>query len=194
LGEQLHELEETLNHHLCREYGKDPSKAKQYGDWKVSHKPFHWYVDYYPIMAAGGFDAVIGNPPHVQLSEIGDYSVKRYACADCGNLYAVMLERSAELVHSHGRTGFIIPVSSISTDGYSSLQAIYSKQYSHISCFDDRPSRLFDGLEHIRLVIALAARSQSPRWVTTRYYKWTSEERQNLFQRLAYFETVTSPI
>ena len=194
LGDQLHELEETLNTHLCREYGKDPTKAKQYGEWKASHKPFHWYVDFYPIMAAGGFDAVIGNPPYVQLSEIGDYSVKRYACADCGNLYAVMLERSAELVHSHGRTGFIIPVSSISTDGYSSLQALYSKQYSHISCFDDRPSRLFDGLEHIRLVIALAARSQSPRWVTSRYYKWTSEERQNLFQRLAYFETVMSPI
>ena len=146
------------------------------------------------MMAAGGFDAVIGNPPYVQLSEVKDYGFGRYDCVDCGNLYAVMLERCTDLVHSTGRTGFIIPVSSISTDGYRSLQALYSKQIAHVSCFDDRPSRLFEGLEHIRLVVVLAAGGPAPRWTTTRYHKWSSEERATLFQRLAYFGVIASPI
>ena len=33
-------------------------------------------------MAAGGFDAVIGNPPYVQLSEVEGYSVDHYTCVE----------------------------------------------------------------------------------------------------------------
>lgn len=190
----LHELEETLNYHLAREYGVNTTVVADYEMWKAKHQPFHWYVDFYPLMASGGFDVVIGNPPYVQLSEIVDYKVSRYSCADCGNLYAVMMERSATLAHANGRTGFIVPVSAISTDGYSSLQDVYASQRTYVSCFDDRPSRLFDGLEHIRLVIMLAQRSNQPQWFTTRYHKWTTEERPQLFAKFAYFEAPISPI
>ena len=194
LTNTLHDLEGTLNYHLAREQGVDPTKNKKYEAWKASHKPFHWYVDFYPLMAAGGFDAVIGNPPYVQLSEIKDYQLSGYDCAECGNLYAVMLERSATLVHEMGRTGFIVPISSISTDGYRSLQALYSARNVQVSCFDDRPSRLFDGLEHIRLAIVLASQIAPARWATTRYHKWVTEERPALFQRLCYFDAAESPI
>lgn len=194
LVDKLAELEEMLNYHLAREYGINTTKIADYEKWKTSHQPFHWYVDFYPLMAGGGFDAVIGNPPYIQLSEIEDYGVSRYSCADSGNLYAVMLERSGVLVNSGGKTGFIVPVSAISTDGYSSLQKIYALQRTYVSCFDDRPSRLFDGLEHIRLVIILAQRSHSPQWLTTRYHKWTAEERLNLFAKIAYFQAPASPI
>ncbi len=194
LTDTLHNLEETLNYHLARDYGVDPSKIKKYEAWKFSHKPFHWYVDFYPLMAAGGFDVVIGNPPYVQLSEIKSYQVTNYVCADCGNLYAVMLERGAALAHVMGRTGFIVPISSISTDGYRSLQLLYANRSIHASCFDDRPSRLFEGLEHIRLAILIAAQTRFPSWITTRYHKWVSDERPTLFQRLCYYITPDSPI
>ena len=195
LMDRLGDLEEMLNYHLANEYGVDPTKTKKYEAWKASHKPFHWYVDFYPLMAVGGFDVVIGNPPYVQLTELSGYGVSNYSCAACGNLYAVMLERCSVLVKGSGRTGFIVPVSAISTDGYSTLQALYASQLVHVSCFDDRPSRLFEGLEHIRLVIMLANRiSSSPGWITTRYYKWTSEERRVLFERLSYCLAPISPI
>jgi hypothetical protein len=194
LDNTLHDLEETLNYHLAKEYGVNPKLAAKYEAWKASHQPFHWFVDFYPLMATGGFDVVIGNPPYVQLSEVEAYGVSRYETAGTGNLYAVMLERCLTLTTSTGRSGFIVPVSSISTDGYRSLQNIYSALTVNVSCYDDRPSRLFEGLEHIRLVIALATRSNSPRWITTRYYKWTSEERASLFERLAYFPAAESPI
>ena len=190
----LSELEEMLNYHLAREYGINTTKTKDFESWKKSHQPFHWYVDFYPLMAGGGFDSIIGNPPYVQLSEVSDYGVSRYSCADCGNLYAVVLERCMVLTQSGGRSGFIVPVSAISTDGYRSLQNIYASLRVHVSCFDDRPSRLFDGLEHIRLVIALAERTSSPQWLMTRYHKWTAEERSSLFNRVSYFSAPTSPI
>jgi hypothetical protein len=194
LENKLSELEGTLNYYLAKGYGIDQNEKVSYDQWKSSNQPFHWYVDFYPLMAAGGFDAVIGNPPYVQLSQVSDYGVSRYLCADCGNLYAVMLERCMALVDQNGRTGFIVPVSAISTDGYSSLQQIYALQDTYVSCFDDRPSRLFDGLEHIRLVILLAQRTGAPRWLMTRYHKWTSEERPSLFSKLLYVEATVSPI
>jgi hypothetical protein len=194
LADQLGALEETLNHHLCREYGKNPKKSKEYKAWKSSHKPFHWYVDFYPIMAAGGFDVVIGNPPYVQLSEVKEYTFNNYSCIASGNLYGIMLERGSKLVHSTGRQGFIVPVSSISTDGYSSVQALYAHSTVHVSCYDDRPSRLFEGLEHIRLVILLSHLTQQSQWISTRYHKWTSAERLTLLQRLNYYEVKDRPV
>ncbi|MDS4021217.1 MAG: SAM-dependent methyltransferase, partial [Candidatus Competibacter sp.] len=57
----------------------------------------------------------------------------------------------------------------------------------------DRPSRLFDGLEHIRLTIHLIGRStQQPSLFSTCYNKWMADERTVLFNKL-YF-TATSPL
>ncbi len=77
LVDTLYELEETLNYHLANEYGVDPGKTKHYEAWRASHKPFHWYVDFYPLMAAGGFDVVIGNPPYVEYQKVrSSYSIR----------------------------------------------------------------------------------------------------------------------
>ena len=57
----------------------------------------------------------------------------------------------------------------------------------HYSAFDDRPSRLFDGLEHIRLTIHLiGVEGVGSQRHSTRYNKWTSAERPNLFHKLTY--------
>ena len=41
LTDTLHDLEETLNYHLAREYGVDVTKTKKYEAWRTGHKPFH---------------------------------------------------------------------------------------------------------------------------------------------------------
>ena len=40
---------------------------KAYGQWRGSHQPFHWFVEFYGIMHDGGFDVIIGNPPYVAV-------------------------------------------------------------------------------------------------------------------------------
>ncbi|MFB1485766.1 MULTISPECIES: Eco57I restriction-modification methylase domain-containing protein [unclassified Thiocapsa] len=186
LRDALGILSLELDRYLARDYGIDPDNESTFAAWRTSHQPFHWFAEFYGITLEGGFDIVIGNPPYIQLSEIRGYQIRGYSCTDCGNIYPVLLERCLSIAGQHGKQGYIVPVSSISTDGYRSLQEQYRNQRVHISCYDDRPSRLFDGLEHIRLVIFLLSRSSEPEWLSTRYQKWSTPERGTLFERLAY--------
>ena len=197
LRDKLSGLSLELDKYLSRDYGIDPDAVSplppgegpgvraDFVTWRKSHQPFHWFAEFYGVMRAGGFDVVIGNPPYIQLKEISEYQPRGYTCTDCGNLYPVVLERCLSICAKGGRQGYIVPVSSISTEGYSSLQERYRRKRVHVSCYDDRPSRLFDGLEHIRLVIFLLSDNQ-PAWFSTRYHKWHNQERASLFDRLAY--------
>ncbi len=65
LRDRLDVLEEELNQYLAGEYGVDVKKRAQFEPWLASHKPFHWFIEFYGIMKRGGFDVIIGNPPYV---------------------------------------------------------------------------------------------------------------------------------
>ena len=134
---------------------------------------------------------IIGNPPYVELNVLDDYDIRGYTCQEAGNLYALVLERCDSLgPRKEGRQGFIVPVSSVSTDRYRSLQDLLMRRENHFSSYDDRPSRLFDGLEHIRLTIHILGKEvQLPRLFSTRYNKWCSDERPMLFSNLNFSNT-----
>ena len=187
LRKRLDDLRAELNSYLAGDYGVKVDNEKAYSLWRNSHQPLHWFVEFYDIMSRGGFDVIIGNPPYIELKVVDQYRLKDYECIGAGNLYAVILERSLTLCHRLGRQGFIVPVSSVSTDRYVSLQNKLSQHLLHYSSFDDRPSRLFDGLQHIRLTIHLIAPSDpSATMYSTRYNKWTSVERPSIFHSLRY--------
>ena len=171
---RLDDLREKLNRYLADDYAVKSQAA--FGSWLESHQPFHWFVEFYGVMHRGGFEVIIGNPPYIELKTVKQYRLKGYKCTEAGNLYAVMLERSISLCHPRGRSGFIVPVSSVSADRYATLQRELSRQSLHYSSFDDRPSRLFDGLQHIRLAIHLLAPKArlSPALFSTGYNKWSS--------------------
>ena len=174
LRNRLAKLDAELDRYLAGEYGVKVTRQKDFDAWKISHQPFHWFVEFYGIMHTGGFDVIIGNPPYVELKVLKAYRLVGYGCESAGNLYALMLERSFRLESPIGRMGFIVPVSSISTDRYEPLQKLLSTQLLHYSSFDDRPSRLFDGLEHIRLTIHLLGSLQEQAVsYSTRYNKWS---------------------
>src|SRR4051794_26611165 len=108
-------------------------------------------------MAEGGFDVIIGNPPYVEYSKVrGKYQVRGYKTEPCGNLHAMTWERSLALGRPCGRVGMIVPVAVVCTDDYAPVQHLLrASGTSIVSNFNDRPSKLFDGLEHIRLCIIL---------------------------------------
>ena len=182
---RLKKLADELDRYLVGVYGIDPSKTSAYAQWRKSHQPFHWFAEFYGIMQQGGFGVVIGNPPYIELKAVTDYRAIGYDCEEAGNLYALIVERCYRIVHTSGRQGFIVPVSSVSTDRYESLQHLLTSRDLWYSSFDDRPSRLFDGLEHIRLTIHLIGhRSFNPLLLSTRYNKWHAVERITLFNQL----------
>ena len=140
-------------------------------------------------MREGGFDVVIGNPPYIKdLKSASDYRIIGFSTLTTKNLYPLVLERGFDLVNGSGLLGWIVPVSSISTEGYSTLQELVFKRSGHFSSYDDRPSRLFDGLEHIQLTIHLikAAIRKDPTWYVTECYRWNALERRHLFSCIGY--------
>ena len=178
------ELEDELDDFLAAEQGVKKSAVAV---WKQGQKPFHWLVDFHRIMEGGGFDVIIGNPPYIELKEVDTSAIRDYKCFAAGNLYALMIERCAALAPTSGRLGFIVPVSSISTDRYEPLQKLLARRSLLVySSYDDRPSRLFDGLEHIRLTIHVFcnAEVEGGSHYSSRYNKWASAFRPLLFPTL----------
>ena len=172
------------------------SRKKKSGDsleeWRKSHRPFHWLAEFYGILNMGGFDVIIGNPPYVEYSKTkGDYTILGYRTEECGNLFAYVWERSIVLANSFGRIGLIIPVASVCTDGYTALRQLWlSSGDLFVANFNDRPGKLFDGLEHIRLAIVLLGKYKGTDFRTqiTRYNKWHTEARDHLFHSIRYVD------
>ncbi len=196
LRDRLNTLGGELDRYLASEYGIDADrKPKDFASWRASHQPFHWFAEFHGIMKDGGFDVIIGNPPYVEIKEVRGYSTRGYECLTCGNLYALTIERCMGLGALVGRQGFIVPVSSISTDRYQGLKERLASHRLWFSSFDDRPSRLFDGLEHIRLTIHIVSRGQRPtRNYSSRYNKWAGVERPSLFEQMALAESVSNVV
>nr|QNO47126.1 hypothetical protein ANPEMHCN_00005 [Methanosarcinales archaeon ANME-2c ERB4] len=70
------------------------------------------------IMARGGFDCVIGNPPYVRIQTMKEWAPtevefykRQYVAASKGNydIYVVFVERALQLLNVKGRMGYILP-------------------------------------------------------------------------------------
>lgn len=75
--------------------------------------PFNWYKEFPEIMAEGGFDVVIGNPPYVRQETLGaafkEYARDRYQTyAGTADLYVYFIERAMSLLRPGGYMGFIV--------------------------------------------------------------------------------------
>ncbi len=192
LRRRLTELSSELDAYLAHDYGVDPTKLKVYTSWKNSHQPFHWLAEFYGSMKEGGFDVVIGNPPYVEYSKVRrTYRIRKFATELCGNLYAMCTERSLEVLPNGGRFGFIVQAPIVSTQRMKNVRTVLRKNCDLLLCstYDDRPSKLFDGMHHCRLAILLARVGRSARQcsiATTRYHKWYKEERAHVFPTVRY--------
>jgi len=182
----LSELEEMLNYHLAREYGVNTTKTKDFAAWKTSHQPFHWYVDFYPLMAVGGFDAIIGNPPYLEFREI-DYALRGYATSDSSAVHAVCMERSHKLLQSNGSMSMIVPLALVSTQRMKAVQNILENGRTvWYSNFAWRPAKLFDTVNRA-LTIFVAIPGSSGKVFTTAYTKWTADAREPLIPTIFYY-------
>ena len=198
LQDKLKALEDELNQFLIDEYKGAPNKKRAYQKWLSSHKPFHWFTEFYKILKAGGFDVIIGNPPYVEYSKVKkDYTIKGYKTESCGNLYALVMERSMILGKKYGRCGMIVPLSGHSTDRMKPLIAdFYSRtKLLHIMNIsgDANPSILFSGVKFRLAIFLSSAHSYTKGLYVTKYSKWFAEERERLFQFLEYVSVNRKP-
>ena len=197
---RMRDLECVLDRHLAGEYGISPQKITNkrehdsaFAAWRKSHEPFHWLVDFYGIMAGGGFDVIIGNPPWAEYAKIKKtYTVRHYSTARCGNLYALCSERCLGLRSPRGNFSFIVQLPLANSSRMASLRDLLAQRSENLYAipFDDRPGKLFDGLQHCRSVIFLSRASAVAGASTcthvTRYQRWPTDTRSILFDRIEF--------
>ena len=191
LRSRLKTLREELNRYLAAEYGVSVKDSNAYDRWRYSHRPFHWFVEFYGIMSKGGFDVVVGNPPYVEYSKVRkEYQIRGFFTESCGNLYAYVIERSANIMRQTGRFGMIVQLSYSCTDRMQPIQELTLSQNSNawFSHFDDRPARLFDGLEHIRATVVVSEKNKAKatRLYSSAYNRWRSDARSELFYSISF--------
>ena len=197
LRERLEKLNAKLNVYLATNYGIDAErKPKQYQAWYDSHQPFHWFAEFYRIVAEnGGFDVIVGNPPYVEYSKVRkSYTIneKIFKSSDCGNIYAMVFERSILLSNKFGKISLIIPISLGSTKRMESLLQMIEKSSGEqwASFYAERPSKLFTGAEVLLNIIIIDRKvsNQNKLKHTTGLLKWSSDYRSVLFSSINYVE------
>jgi len=190
LQKRLKALEDQLNRHLAGQYGVKVSDKADYVKWIKSHQPFHWFIQFYGILRAGGFDVIIGNPPYVNAAKVrAQYRVKNLATLDCPDIYAWVLERAHALLRDIGRSGMIVPLSLGFSSDFDACRQMLFKGYSAnwFSSFGRIPSALFNFDVRVRNTIHIGSKARGGSSNhTTRLHRWFDAARPVLFHGLTY--------
>ena len=189
LEKRLESLKSELDKAMSRSYGIN-ADTLEFQQWTKTYKPLHWYIAFFKVIHNSGFNVVIGNPPYVEYKNvIKEYRIKNFQTLDCNDLYAFTFERSLKLSSNLSRIGLIIPVSSVSTEGFNSLRRFISNStdISWISSYAERPSKLFTGVEkRLSIWITHKNKPNNKEWFVTNYRRWLADEREFLFQQITY--------
>lgn len=190
LQSTLEVMRNQLNRFLAGDYDKKHLKVESaIQTWIATHQPFHWFIEFYGIMKRGGFDVIVGNPPFVEFTPAKvKYTLQEFDTLPCGNLYAFVSERSANMTGTTGRLGLIMPSASICTPRMSSLMTAFTERFSEswISLWDERPSKLFDGVDQQLSIHLHANRGSSELIHITAMRHWASAERFAIFSDLKF--------
>lgn len=115
---------------------------------------FDWQTEFPEVSKAGGFDAVIGNPPYVRIQTMKEWAPlevefyrERYVAAGKGNydIYVVFVERGLQLLNPKGRLGFILPHKFFNAHYGEPLRGLIAqgRHLSHVVHFGHQ--QVFDG-------------------------------------------------
>src|SRR3990167_9499517 len=129
--------------------GNAETLEKYFEDKWREQKPFNFKEEFKEVFEQDGFDAVIGNPPYVQLSMeeklpdgLKDFLLDTYK-SSMGrlNTFGFFIKRGVELLKDGGYLGFIIPNTILTQDYYEELRKdiLETCAIESIVSFDDLP-------------------------------------------------------
>lgn len=92
-------------------------------------------VAFSEVMKKGGFDAIVGNPPWVDIKGMDpvqvDYYFKNYrSTANRMNLYSTFIEKALRVLKPGGKFGYIIPNSILYQSTYTKLRELILNSFS----------------------------------------------------------------
>jgi len=139
----------------------------------VRARAFDWPVQFPAIMKAGGFDAVIGNPPYG--AEIGKEAIEhlRSKFESAGrevDTYALFMEQSFRLTRPNGTVSMIVPTGWYSGARYPLLRRYLAKN-TDPAVFVNLPYDVFADAWVDTTIFAAAKRTQPVAWPRTESFR-----------------------
>lgn len=166
--------------------------------WVQKNRPLHWFVEFPQVIARGGFDVIVGNPPYVRLAANDHKAMLKvgtrgYEVANARDLYAYCYERALHLLHKEGRHAFIVPINLGFSDDFAPLRGLLFRRTSRQwwSTYDQLPQGLFEGAA-VRNTIHIGSNSGEKRAFSSHHQVFTVATRTWLFESLVYSETAAS--
>jgi Eco57I restriction-modification methylase/TaqI-like C-terminal specificity domain len=125
---------------------------------------FDWQAAFPDIMKAGGFDAVIGNPPYIRVQTLQEWAPfevefykQQYTVASSGNydIYVVFVEKGLSLLNKQGTLGFILPHKFFNAKYGEALRSLIAKgsHLSEVVHFGDK--QVFEGATNYTCLLFL---------------------------------------
>ncbi|MDM8558551.1 N-6 DNA methylase [Candidatus Parabeggiatoa sp. HSG14] len=114
---------------------------------------FDWKNEFAEAMQAGGFDAIIGNPPYVRIQTLKEwipleveFYKDQYIAARKGNydIYVIFVEKGLSLLNDSGYLGFILPNKFLLTDYGEKLRQFISKREALVRLVDFGHEQVFE--------------------------------------------------
>lgn len=135
---------------------------------------FDWTREFPEVMKAGGFDAVIGNPPYIRIQTMKEWAPlevelykQHYVAASQGNydIYVVFVEKGLSLLNPRGCLGFILPSKFFATDYGERLRGLIAKRRALVEVVDFGAGQVFENaLTYTCLLFLSAKESQKLRY------------------------------
>jgi hypothetical protein len=163
------------------------NQDSSFEEWCAREQQFHWFLEFPQVFQGGGFDVVIGNPPYIKKSEVS-HSTEGHLTSGCPDIYAMCMERSAQLVNRSGWLSMIVMHNLCFSEDYKVLRAVLTNEFPErwVSSFGRIPACLFTNETRVRNSIFLGKRSDSQTLFTTRLHRWESDYRPHLMGLLSY--------
>lgn len=131
-----------------------------------SQHAFNWNKEFPDIMAKGGFDVIVGNPPYVSTEYITEdmkiYFKKKY-CSAYGrlNLYTLFYEKGICLLNLNGKMGYITPYTLLKNKYFVEIRR-YILENSHIkTLIDFKNHRVFSDADVDTIILILEKNKNS---------------------------------
>jgi hypothetical protein len=156
--------------------------SEGFEEWKRTHRPFHWFVEFPEVMLAGGFDVAIGNPPYVKRSTRG-YTFSGFVTDESPDIFAPCMERAAGLLKKDGRFALVVPIALGFASKYQRARDVLTELLPNrwTSTYSRNPAALFSAGVGVRSMIVIASRSGQARLATTELRRWREDARPALF-------------
>lgn len=162
--------------------------------------PFDWQTEFPEVMRAGGFDAIVGNPPYIRIHNLVDYHPQAvrfiqdtYISAAFGkiDIYIAFVERGLALLRSTGLLGYILPNKFMQADYGVGLRTLIAGRQALHQLVDFNVAQVFENATIYTCLLFLSGTKQE---AFTSAFLTTGQNPTTILRHLAFEQADSSQL